>query len=152
MCIRDSYLREHLGIRSPALLAYPRVALPPCPRTLEYLFRSKPTYGSANFGGSPRTKGAREMADLAYSEIRPECDDAACRSDPTFTRASPGLAVTTGNSLKLSKLAQAILAQDNIQQWQGASFAAAAAGSVIWRCWYTQGPECHELQCTHQCT
>ena len=47
-------LREHLGIRSPALLAYPRVALPPCPHTLEYLCRSKPPHGSANFGGSPR--------------------------------------------------------------------------------------------------
>ena len=33
-------------------------------------------------------------------------DDAACRSDPTFTRASPGLAVATGNSLKLSLLFQ----------------------------------------------
>ena len=52
----ERYLREHLGIRSPALLAYPRVALPPCPRTLEYLCRSKPPYGSANFGGSPRTE------------------------------------------------------------------------------------------------
>ena len=50
----ERYLREHLGIRSPAVLAYPRVALPPCPRTLEYLCRSKPPYGSANFGGSPR--------------------------------------------------------------------------------------------------
>ena len=52
----ERYLREHLGIRSPAVLAYPRVALPPCPRTLEYLCRSKPPYGSANFGGSPRTE------------------------------------------------------------------------------------------------
>ena len=51
----ERYLREHLGIRSPALLAYPRGALPPCPRTLEYLCRSKPPYGSANFGGSPAT-------------------------------------------------------------------------------------------------
>ena len=63
----ERYLREHLGIRSPAVLAYPRVALPPCPRTLEYLCRSKPPYGSANFGGSPRAKGTREMADLGDS-------------------------------------------------------------------------------------
>ena len=67
----ERYLREHLGIRSPALLAYPRGALPPCPRTLEYLCRSKPPYGSANFGGSPRTKGTREMADLGGSGVRP---------------------------------------------------------------------------------
>ena len=64
----ERYLREHLGIRSPALLAYPRGALPPCPRTLEYLCRSKPPHGSANFGGSPRTKGTREMADLGDTE------------------------------------------------------------------------------------
>ena len=57
----ERYLREHLGIRSPALLAYPRVALPPCPRTLEYLCRSKPPYGSANFGGSPRTKSISKL-------------------------------------------------------------------------------------------
>ena len=66
----ERYLREHLGIRSPAVLAYPRVALPPCPRTLEYLCRSKPPYGSANFGGSPRTKGTREIADLDGCVIR----------------------------------------------------------------------------------
>ena len=42
-----------------------------------------------------------QASDLVEGEIRPECDDAACRSDPTFTRASPGLAVATGNSLKL---------------------------------------------------
>ena len=33
------------------------------------------------------------IADLTDSGTRRECDDAACRSDPTFTRASPGLAV-----------------------------------------------------------
>ena len=33
------------------------------------------------------------IADLGGSDIRPVRDDAACRSDPTFTRASPGLAV-----------------------------------------------------------
>ena len=65
----ERYLRKHLGIRSPALLAYPRVALPPCPRTAEYLCRSKPPHGSANFGGSPRTKGTREMADLGDSPV-----------------------------------------------------------------------------------
>ena len=54
-------LREHLGIRSPALLAYPRVALPLCPRTLEYLCRSKPRYGSANFGGTPRTDSISKL-------------------------------------------------------------------------------------------
>ena len=41
------------------------------------------------------------IADLDRSEIRRPGRDAACRSDPTFTRASPGLAVATGNSLKL---------------------------------------------------
>ena len=67
----ERYLREHLGIRSPALLAYPRGALPLCPRTLEYLCRSKPPYGSANFGGSPRAKGTREMADLGDTTFGP---------------------------------------------------------------------------------
>ena len=33
------------------------------------------------------------IADLVGTSVGPECDDAACRSDPTFTRASPGLAV-----------------------------------------------------------
>ena len=33
------------------------------------------------------------IADLAYSGVRRPGRDAACRSDPTFTRASPGLAV-----------------------------------------------------------
>ena len=33
------------------------------------------------------------IADLGDSGIRRPGDDAACRSDPTFTRASPGLAV-----------------------------------------------------------
>ena len=33
------------------------------------------------------------IADLADSDIRRIGDVAACRSDPTFTRASPGLAV-----------------------------------------------------------
>ena len=51
----EHYLREYLGIRSPAQFAYPQGALPLCPRTAEELFRSKPPYGSANFGGSPRT-------------------------------------------------------------------------------------------------
>ena len=41
------------------------------------------------------------IADLGGSGVRRSGDDAACRSDPTFTRASPGLAVATGNSLKL---------------------------------------------------
>ena len=33
------------------------------------------------------------IADLVESGTRRPGDDAACRSDPTFTRASPGLAV-----------------------------------------------------------
>ena len=33
------------------------------------------------------------IADLDGCGIRRSGDDAACRSDPTFTRASPGLAV-----------------------------------------------------------
>ena len=37
---------------------------PLCTRTAEELFRTKPPYGRANFGGSPRTKGPREIADL----------------------------------------------------------------------------------------
>ena len=59
-------LREHLGIRSPALFAYPRVALPLCPRTAECLFWNKPLHGSANFGGSPRSKSV-----LLYSRSHP---------------------------------------------------------------------------------
>ena len=76
-----SYLREHLGIRAPL-----------CPRTDNELFRSNPPYGRANFGGSPRTKSV-----FLYSRSRTHRglarvgDDAPCRSDPTFTRASPGL-------------------------------------------------------------
>ena len=79
----ERYLREHLGIRSPALLAYPRVALPPCPRTLEYLCRSKPPYGSANFGGSPvdiihiiRRPISARLALAAWATSRP--------ADPTL--------------------------------------------------------------------
>ena len=44
---------------------------PLCPRTAEELFRSKPPYRSANFGGSPRTKGPREIADLGDTVFRP---------------------------------------------------------------------------------
>ena len=33
------------------------------------------------------------IADLADTRLGELGDDAACRSDPTFTRASPGLAV-----------------------------------------------------------
>ena len=43
------------------------------------------------------------IADLVDSRFARLGDVAACRSDPTFTRASPGLAVATGNSLKLGK-------------------------------------------------
>ena len=42
-----------------------------------------------------------QATDLVEGDLWPVRDDAACRSDPTFTRASPGLAVATGNSLKL---------------------------------------------------
>ena len=38
--------------------------------------------------------------DLLRSETWRECDDAACRSDPTFTRASPGLAVAQATPSK----------------------------------------------------
>ena len=34
-----------------------------------------------------------QASDLVESGVRRPGDDAACRSDPTFTRASPGLAV-----------------------------------------------------------
>ena len=47
-----------------------------------------------------------QASDLDRSDVGRFGDDAACRSDPTFTRASPGLAVATGNSLKLSLLYQ----------------------------------------------
>ena len=89
----ERYLREHLGIRSPAVLAYPRGALPPCPRTLEYLCRSKPPHRSANFGGPRGDIPYLSYPDLDGRGTRRPGDDAACRSDPTFTRASPGLAV-----------------------------------------------------------
>ena len=59
----------------------------------EELCRSKFPYNRARFGGSPRANSI-----LLYSRSRrhirwPVWRDAACRSDPTFTRASPGLAV-----------------------------------------------------------
>ena len=42
----------------------------------------------------PRAQNPYHQAsDLLRSGVRPVRDDAACRSDPTFTRASPGLAV-----------------------------------------------------------
>ena len=41
---------------------------------------------------------AQDLGDTDVGRFR---DNAACRSDPTFTRASPGLAVATGNSLKI---------------------------------------------------
>ena len=53
-----------------------------CPRTAEEFFRSKPPYGSANFGGSPRTKGLREMADLELTDFGRA--GARKSSDPTL--------------------------------------------------------------------
>ena len=42
----------------------------------------------------PRAQNPYHQAsDLLRSGVQPVRDDAACRSDPTFTRASPGLAV-----------------------------------------------------------
>ena len=38
-------------------------------------------------------RGPREIADLVQARVGDAGDVAACRSDPTFTRASPGLAV-----------------------------------------------------------
>ena len=51
--------------------------------------------------GPPAQKGREKWPISTAARFGRECDDAACRSDPTFTRASPGLAVATGNSLKL---------------------------------------------------
>ena len=73
----------------------------------EELCRGKFPYNRARFGGSPRTNSI-----LLYSRSRRQRnlatlgelgDDAACRSDPTFTRASPGLR-SQNNSLKLGLL------------------------------------------------
>ena len=58
---------------------------------------------SSKFGGSPRAQSHMITVDLDLSDVGDPWRtgrDAACRSDPTFTRASPGLAVATGNSLK----------------------------------------------------
>ena len=66
----------------------------------EELCRGKFPYNRARFGGSPRANSILLYSRSRRIVTRRECDDAACRSDPTFTRASPGLAVATGNSLK----------------------------------------------------
>ena len=47
--------------------------------------------GRSSFGGSPRTQSYMIRPDLVDTRVGRPGDDAASRSDPTFTRASPGL-------------------------------------------------------------
>ena len=47
--------------------------------------------GRSNFGGSPRAQSYMIRPDLGDSGVGSLGDDAASRSDPTFTRASQGL-------------------------------------------------------------
>ena len=56
-----------------------------------FLFGSVLLYKRLNFGGPPQTELLFETKDLVQAGVWREGDDAASRSDPTFTRASPGL-------------------------------------------------------------
>ena len=56
-----------------------------------FLFGSVFPAGRSNFGGSPRAQSYMIRPDLTDTAVSRFRDDAASRSDPTFTRASPGL-------------------------------------------------------------
>ena len=60
------------------------------PRVLDELCRSIFPSSRANFGGSPRAKEYIVNPDLVDTRVGAIGEDAASRSDPTFTRASPG--------------------------------------------------------------
>ena len=56
-----------------------------------FLFGTLLPAGRSNFGGSPRTQSYMIRPDLVDSGFVRFRDVAASRSDPTFTRESPGL-------------------------------------------------------------
>ena len=56
-----------------------------------FLFGTLLPAGRSNFGGSPRTQSYMIRPDLVHTRVGRMGDDAASRSDPTFTRASQGL-------------------------------------------------------------
>ena len=56
-----------------------------------FLFGSIFPANRANFGGSPRTQSYMIRPNLGDTRVGRKGDDAASRSDPTFTRASPEL-------------------------------------------------------------
>ena len=55
-----------------------------------FLFGTLLPAGRSNFGGSPRAQSYMIRPDLVDTRFGRFRDDAASRSDPTFTRASPG--------------------------------------------------------------
>ena len=61
------------------------------PRVPDELFGTLLPADRANFGGSPRAQSHMVSTDLGDTGIWRLGDDAASRSDPTFTRASQGL-------------------------------------------------------------
>ena len=61
------------------------------PRVLDELFGTLLPADRANFGGSPRAQSHMVSTDLDHTPVGRFRDDAASRSDPTFTRASQGL-------------------------------------------------------------
>ena len=61
------------------------------PRVPDELFGTLLPADRANFGGSPRTQSYMISTDLVDTRFGERDDDAASRSDPTFTRASQGL-------------------------------------------------------------
>ena len=61
------------------------------PRVPDELFGTLLPADRANFGGSPGAQSYMIRTDLTDTPVSDFGDDAASRSDPTFTRASPGL-------------------------------------------------------------
>ena len=61
------------------------------PRVPDELFGTLLPADRANFGGSPRAQSYMISTDLGDTPVSDTGDVAASRSDPTFTRASPGL-------------------------------------------------------------
>ena len=69
----------------------PCIPGPLCSCTDRDLFGTLLPAGRSNFGGSPRAQSHMVNTDLADTRFGSLGDDAASRSDPTFTRASQGL-------------------------------------------------------------
>ena len=62
--------------------------IPPCHGGI---YESKFHYSRSNLGRSARAKETIKTKDLGDTRFGRTGDDANSRSDPTFTRASPGL-------------------------------------------------------------